>query len=110
MPGNCRIEVEAESYRAQCEFALHRGDLDWWSSCKGDQLGLLSTSENVVGILVPARLPAIRVRVLRDRAPIFDRLVSQSSSCPPSGLCIYMDDTSEMDSDSEGLQQSESWK
>ena len=100
--GSYRLEVTGESYAAECDFLVRAAEGwsdSWEATCRGDDLELHAFFETVLGFRVPARLTKIEVRLVRDRALLFDAVVSERSSgcksthpiAPPEGFCIVME-------------------
>lgn len=85
--GRYRFELTHESYAAACDIDVssaperQAGKAAWSATCEGDEVEIGSFFERIFGLLVPAHLPNVRARVTRDRAVVFDDVVTATSQC-----------------------------
>jgi hypothetical protein len=101
--GNYELVLAGPGYAAKCSFWVadgsdatgrHRGQ----QTCTGDEVHLLWGVWSVMGITLPKRLSAVRVRLVRDRRTLYDGTVSRSTFCSDfvaaseeSGVCVFVE-------------------
>src|SRR5690606_3298472 len=72
--GNYELSLAGEAYAAECRFKIV--DVDVGRSdpetCTGDEVYLLWGVFSVMGITLPERLSAVRVRLVRDGVPLYE--------------------------------------
>lgn len=90
--GKYRFVLTGESYAAACDVTLPSdenklaGQTEWTATCSGDDLEVDATFDHLFGLLVPARLTAVSVRVFRGDLVILDGVVTPSTACGPDPL------------------------
>jgi len=98
--GNYELSLAGEAYAAECRFKIvdvDLGDSDP-ETCTGDEVYLLWGVFSVMGVTLPERLSAVRVRLVRDGVPLYEGTVNQSTSCEDfvatseeSGVCVFVE-------------------
>jgi hypothetical protein len=101
--GHYELVLAGQAYAAKCSFRI--SDLSdtkashWGKeTCIGDEVYLLWGVWSVMGITLPQRLSAVQVRLVRNRATLFDGKVSGVDSCAgfvadseASGVCVFVE-------------------
>jgi hypothetical protein len=101
--GNYELVLTGHAYVAKCSFrvaddsdatARHWGQ----ATCTGNEVHLLWGVWSVMGITLPKRLSAVRVRLVRGHRTLYDGTVSRASSCgdfvgasEESGVCVFVE-------------------
>lgn len=90
--GKYRFVLAGESYAAACDVSLPSdedklaGRTEWTATCNGDDLEVEASFDHLFGLLVPARLTAVSVRVSRGDLVVLDSVVTPSTACGPDPL------------------------
>jgi hypothetical protein len=105
--GNYELVVAGPAYAAKCSFwvadpsdATARNAPHWGQErCTGDEVYLLWGVWSVMGITLPKRLSAVRVRLVRGQRTLYDGTVTRApTSCgdfvaasEESGVCVFVE-------------------
>lgn len=90
--GRYRFVLAGESYTAACDLFLPSerdklaGNSEWTAACDGDDVEVDAVFDRLVGLLVPARLTTVSVRVSRGDAVILESVVTPNTACGPDPL------------------------
>jgi hypothetical protein len=101
--GKYELVLAGPAYAAKCSFWV-ADDSDatgrhWGQqTCTGDEVYLLWGVWSVMGITLPKRVSAVRVRLVRGHRTLYDGTVSQATSCDEfvaaseeSGVCMFFE-------------------
>jgi hypothetical protein len=95
--GNYELVLAGPAYAAKCSFWVADGH--WGQqTCTGDEVYLLWGVWSVMGITLPKRLSAVRVRLVRGHRTLYDGTVSRATTCgdfvaasEESGVCVSVE-------------------
>lgn len=101
--GSYELVLTGPGYGAKCSFRVadvSEATVRHWGqkTCTGDEVYLLWGVWSVMGITLPKRLSAVRVRLVRGRLTLYDGTVSRGTSCDDfvaaseeSGVCVFVE-------------------
>ena len=104
--GNYELVLAGPGYAAKCSFWIANDsdararDAPHWGQekCTGDEVHLLWGVWSVMGITLPKRLSAVRVRLVRGNRTLYDGTVSRATLCgdfvaasEEAGVCVSVE-------------------
>jgi len=104
--GNYELMLAGPGYAAKCSFWVANAsdararDAPHWGQekCSGDEVYLLWGVWSVMGITLPKRLSAVRVRLVRGHRTLYEGTVSRATLCDDfvaaseeAGVCVFVE-------------------